>query len=1043
MPIRCISLVLTLSLTGLISRAQPDSLFVRLEQAVENYNGDEAISFYNQIFTTRNPEDFTNAEYIRIFELSHKLSGIGFAKNVNEKLGKFRNKDKKLPFISPDLYGQYFIELGYSYYLSSQILEADSAFRFIIEMYEKKYPVSRLDIGYSYNVLGLIKRKYGDFDSAIELLKKAEKIRIEELGPKHPQVGGVVNNIGLIYSDLGDFDKAILYYNKAIEIKMETRDPSVYLNYMNAGEIQTMLGNYRGALDYYEKAESILREINELGKLADLYLNMGAVYNLLKANVESYRYFQKSLAIYTDIFGQGNEKNGKVYQNLANVYEELGDFDNELKATEKAVGIMANIYGKQAIEVAPLYNNLGLVYKNHKQPETSLHYLKLASKIYVENGLETSEKYLNTLSNIAETYSFLNRTDSAIYNYNKATQSLSQLFKGRHPVLANSYNKLAEIYFKSGDYTLAGQMVKKSISANLNGEENPDNIYEACLDPSILFESYLLQGKLSSESGNTTESVCEKSMFGFQIADSILSVQRNFLFDKDDKINLARNAKNLTEAVLECFIHHTEQQDATTFETSFKYIEKSKNLVLLNSISEKSEKRYAGIPDSALNREEVMLGRINFLTLQAELEEDSLEKRNIQEKLFASREEYKNLVKYLEKSYPEYYNLRNKNAVPGLREIREKLDDETVVLSFFVSEHAFFRMQIAKKQSKLEKIPVSGFDDLLTGMRKGITLKLDDIYLEKAHQLFSLLIPDDIVAGNYKKMIVIPDGALTVLPFEALLTDSVAPGVKPEFWPFLLNKIEISYSPSLAIWLKLNSENGLNDKEDSFLAFAPVFKSQVEPGVAEADLQDENMLRTYQTKLNELWLAPLQASEQEILKIDSLFYFNHLTSRVFVNLQSSKAQIKQQNLRDFKFIHIATHGFIDKNNPDLSGLFFAPGLEHNSENILYTGEIYNLQFDAELITLSACETGLGKIAEGEGMLGFSRAFLYSGAKNLLLSLWKVDDTSTSEMMVPFYDGIIERAMNISESLHAAKLKLVKNSRYSHPYYWAPFVLIGS
>ena len=111
------------------------------------------------------------------------------------------------------------------------------------------------------------------------------------------------------------------------------------------------------------------------------------------------------------------------------------------------------------------------------------------------------------------------------------------------------------------------------------------------------------------------------------------------------------------------------------------------------------------------------------------------------------------------------------------------------------------------------------------------------------------------------------------------------------------------------------------------------------------------------------------------------------------------------------------------------------------DNILYTGEIYNLKINAELVTLSACETGMGKIAEGEGLLGFSRAFMFAGAKNLLLSLWKVDDTSTSQLMSNFYSNHLENEMPLAESLAQAKKQLIHGTKFSHPYFWAPFVLI--
>ena len=185
------------------------------------------------------------------------------------------------------------------------------------------------------------------------------------------------------------------------------------------------------------------------------------------------------------------------------------------------------------------------------------------------------------------------------------------------------------------------------------------------------------------------------------------------------------------------------------------------------------------------------------------------------------------------------------------------------------------------------------------------------------------------------------------------------------------------------------------------------------------------------------------ASKSEIKQIDSLFVKSHFKTDVFLESEASERNIGTLNLPDYRFVHIATHGFVDEKKPELSGLYFAPLKQAGFDNILYTGEIYNLKLNADLLTLSACETAMGKVAEGEGILGFSRAFLYAGTKNLLLSLWKVNDFSTEKLMVLFYSNILEKQMNFPDALSQAKNTLIQNNEFSHPFYWAPFILIGN
>ncbi len=526
----------------------------------------------------------------------------------------------------------------------------------------------------------------------------------------------------------------------------------------------------------------------------------------------------------------------------------------------------------------------------------------------------------------------------------------------------------------------------------------------------------------------------------FHSADSVLSAQRNFMFSKVDKINLARNSKRLAGAVLESLWQTHEMQNPLELESAFRYIEKSKNLVLLQSISVNQGKGFAGIPDSVLRREEKVLGTIHFFNHQIEMEKDSVQKAELQGKLFEHLQAHKELVEYLEKEFPEYYHLKYNEEVPTIADVQDHLDDETVVLSYFTGSNVVYRYAITKNNFSLVKLPVENFDDLLTGMRKGIMYRLNGIYIEKARQLYRLLIPDNIPkeAGN---LVIIPDGNLSLLPFEALLQNDEDGNSSPGRWSYLLNRFNISYSPSFALWLKLRQPSPPALIKNSMLAFAPVFTRETESGLTSIEPDHGPYFSAYNLSLNDFGLAPLKESENEVTEVCGLFQNNSSKSGLYLFSEASEKNFCLQPLDQFNFIHIATHGFVNKINPELSGLLFAPVQDSGYDNILYTGEIYNLKLNADLVTLSACDTGMGKIAEGEGLLGFSRAFLYSGAKNLMLSLWKVNDVSTSELMVDFYSGVLDRNEPFAASLATAKKDLIK-AGFSHPFYWAPFILIG-
>ena len=157
---------------------------------------------------------------------------------------------------------------------------------------------------------------------------------------------------------------------------------------------------------------------------------------------------------------------------------------------------------------------------------------------------------------------------------------------------------------------------------------------------------------------------------------------------------------------------------------------------------------------------------------------------------------------------------------------------------------------------------------------------------------------------------------------------------------------------------------------------------------------------------------------------------------------ASEASLKSNLEKPYQFVHIAGHSFADIDNPKFSGIACFEGHDESKEDgTLYTGEIYNISSKADLVTLSSCESGFGKLEGSEGMLGLNRAFIYAGTPNVVFSLWKVYDKVSAELMVDFYGNILE-GKSYSESLRTAKLNLLNNETTAAPHFWSPYLLIG-
>ena len=186
-------------------------------------------------------------------------------------------------------------------------------------------------------------------------------------------------------------------------------------------------------------------------------------------------------------------------------------------------------------------------------------------------------------------------------------------------------------------------------------------------------------------------------------------------------------------------------------------------------------------------------------------------------------------------------------------------------------------------------------------------------------------------------------------------------------------------------------------------------------------------------------LAELPGTESEVNTIASLFVSS--STSVVKFKEANEDIVKSWALSKFNYLHFATHGIVDETDPELSRVYLQAGQQEDGN--LFAGEIYNLNLNAELAVLSACQTGLGKLSKGEGVIGLSRALVYAGARNIIVSFWSVADESTSQLMTDFYKSLIQnKNQNFRETLQQAKVKMIDEGKYSLPYYWAPFILIG-
>lgn len=313
----------------------------------------------------------------------------------------------------------------------------------------------------------------------------------------------------------------------------------------------------------------------------------------------------------------------------------------------------------------------------------------------------------------------------------------------------------------------------------------------------------------------------------------------------------------------------------------------------------------------------------------------------------------------------------------------------------------------------------------------------DANYIKEASRLSGILLGPVVNQLGAKRLLIVSQGALHYIPFEALPTPS-ALDTEGEAHPLIVDH-EIAYLPSASALALLRREAANHKPPSKAIAvFAdPVFdRNDPRVPISEAishpssEIEDDQPLPRLPTSR---WEA------EEIMQSSPVG-----GSMAALDFAANRKMAMSGRLEDYRIIHFATHGVINNEHPELSGVVLSLVDERGQlqDGLLRLSDIYNMRLSADLVVLSACETGLGKAVKGEGVIGFTQSFMYAGAQSVMASLWKVDDRATADLMARFYRGMLRDGLKPAAALREAKLEMWRHVGWQHPYYWAAFILEG-
>lgn len=872
------------------------------------------------------------------------------------------------------------------------------------------------------------------YDQAFSYFKKALQENIEILGEEHPYVAHSHMSLANLYRNKGSYQLARENYEKALEISTAyfgEMHPDIAMAYVGIGDILSGIGTYGLAKQYYNQALFIYGlYVNKSNpKYGDLYLSIADLYKNQSKYESAMEYYKLALELYMSSIGEFHQNTVRSNLGIGNTHVYLKNYKEALDYYNRVLEVNFNLVGENHINTSSVYNNLGSIYYFAGNYDLALKYYKRALRI-----------------------------DLAIHGKD-------------HPNVANSHYNIGRVYGDQGETQIALDKVQDAINASIIDFSDQDIFVNPALvnffDTKDLLWYMRFKGELLASGFKESANIkgMDIAINSFILSDSLIEQIRISYTDRNDQIQLAELSNKIYSSAIDATYTMLELLDKENvkqispdadYETKLKeyqdkfffFSEKNKGAVLFSTIAEANAKSFGGLPDVILASEQDLKSKIKEYTQELSAASDSLEIAKYQNLLFNANRDYEFLINEMESKYPRYYDLKYDVKVAKLDEIQRFLDKETMMVSYFHTKTDIYITYISKNSFETFKTPLADkYEKEILAFRNSLIYQSNYGYELFGLKLYQKLFPKNI-SKDFKKVIIIKDGVLSSIPFEALPSSEIIDLSKPYDFPYLIKDFDISYSYSAnLLYRTFNNEKILRSKASkSIVAYAPVdFENTLLDVLKDYENNSDDL--SAEEKITQLDLTSLPGSKFETKEI-AIKYDEDKSSINFYG-DASESHFKNQELNNYKYLHIASHAFVNELNPEFSGILLPDSLKQE-DGILFSGEIYGVHLNAELVTLSGCETGLGQTAHGEGIIGLSRSLMYAGAKNITVSLWQVNDQSTSELMVDFYDGFarievpdeLSKSISYAEALRKAKLKMIEGEKFANPFYWSPFILIG-
>ncbi len=902
------------------------------------------------------------------------------------------------------------------------------------------------------NTLGYIFFSLGQTQKGLELSEQALAIR-SATGDQLGQAESLAN-IGVGYAFLGDRRKALEYYSRALPLQKAAgnRQGETYtLN--NLGATYFSLGENHRAIEFSEQALPLCRTLGDRAGEAQALNNLGAAYLGLAEYQTSMDYYSKALPITEAARDRRGE--AAVRNNLAFLYQALGQNERVREQFERALQLL-RIVGDRRIEARTLIN-LARAFDELGAKKKALEFYREALVLSRAAGDRHAEAA--ALNNIGFVHHSLKDTRQALDYLEQAVSLIGEV--GDRRGQARMLNNLGLAREALADHSKASEAFTEALSlSRMVGDRETE--------ATTLLNIARLErdaGELAS-ARTRTENALE-----------IIEILRGKVVSQELRSFYLASRQTFYEFYIDLLMRlHQADPKAGYDARALQASERARARSLLELLAESRARIRSGAEPALLERERLIAQRIRSKAeYQARLLSDKHSKEEaeaVRKEVEAALTDYREVQTQIRARSPRYAALTQPQPLTAGEIQRDLLDNDTLLLEYALGGERSFLWVVSTSAVKSYVLPTRATIEelarrvysLLTErnrrpaaetaqQRQQRVVRAEQQYQEAISDLSRILLGPAAADLGQKRLFMVAGGALQYIPFAGLLEPRA--GAKP--WLPLVENHEVVSAPSastLAVARQELAGRRLAPKVAAVIA-DPVFDpedsrvdraaKQSAPAVDVSTLPADLLRSLSEPRAGEspVRFARLPFSRREASLIAALAPA-HSTLRA-LDFSASRATVTSSSLRQYRLVHFATHGILNTVHPELSGLVLSLVDEKGrpQDGFLRLHEIYDLELPAELVVLSACQTGLGKEIRGEGLVGLTRGFMYAGAARLAASLWKVDDEATAGLMAAFYRGMLgPQRLRPAAALRAAQLAMRRSQRWQSPYYWAAFVMQG-